>query len=905
MNIGRFSVLRTVTILLGLLCTAGQLSAQPAPPDEAKAAGKRSEDFPTATRFYFRDMDMVGDPDNDQPSTPKRLELTQDEIRGQNTWVMWCGGNERFWDWLAQHSYGILDFLKIVGSPSLEAATEKRRRRFEQMGLLNEPGCRPAKRADGYSGLFLEQPVEQADPNFHPPREDVYGRSSGVVGLRLFKNPAFDDAARKRWDVKRFFEDRSYSNDPNLIRPYRIGMSCAFCHVGPHPLRPPADPAEPLWENLSTVIGAQYFRTRAVIGTVLSSDNYFYHLLDSQPPGTIDTSLVASDSINNANTMNAIFELPERLHRAGVFLSGQGERQAFENALGTNGTKLGFNEPEEQSTEGLKLLSAFPGNPDPKENPRFVPRVLLDGADSIGAYGSLARVYLNIGTYSERWNQLHNPLIGFVPQKPFTISDCDQNSVYWQVTKERTPYLEKFFLKATPAMRLKDAPGGIDFLKKDADGKPAGVPWSPALAAGRRVFAQNCIACHSSKQPNFFGQVEAADLLNLLHKPDHPFYTRYRNWAAAAVEEKAFWTGNYLSTDRRVPVSLIGTNAGRALASNAIEGHVWEDFSSDDYKQLPAVGPIPIFNPYKPHRRDQAFNDSFMPPGGGRGYYRPASLVSVWATAPYLHNNSLGIFNKDPSVKGRMQAFEDGIRKLLVQARKDENDARPWDQLVAEAATKRYLGYQDRNLGWMQPDLNGANAARYEADHGLIWRTTEETTIQFPASQLSYLVSRFLNVPPDLIEQLPWIIPAVIILIGFAILFFGGGNRLLRLVSYAVFLAGILIAGWFVVALRGDIRFATIPADTPVDLIANLDPDKKDKTLTALKLATRTTKKLKSLDLNKESDRKKAKELCDKLGKVMLEASRCPDLVMDKGHYTAAALTPQEQQDLIDLLKTF
>jgi len=27
--------------------------------------------------------------------------------------------------------------------------------------------------------------------------------------------------------------------------------------------------------------------------------------------------------------------------------------------------------------------------------------------------------------------------------------------------------------------------------------------------------------------------------------------------------------------------------------------------------------------------------------------------------------------------------------------------------------------------------------------------------------------------------------------------------------------------------------------------------------------------------------------------------------VMDRGHYTAAALTPNEQQDLIDLIKTF
>ena len=98
-------------------------------------------------------------------------------------------------------------------------------------------------------------------------------------------------------------------------------MSCAFCHVGPHPLNPPADPEEPKWENLSSVIGDQYFRTRTIVGGLLSSDNFLSQLLDSQLPGTIDTSLVATDNINNANTMNAIFELPERLRRAGAFLA--------------------------------------------------------------------------------------------------------------------------------------------------------------------------------------------------------------------------------------------------------------------------------------------------------------------------------------------------------------------------------------------------------------------------------------------------------------------------------------------------------------------------------------------------------------------------------------------------------
>ena len=36
-------------------------------------------------------------------------------------------------------------------------------------------------------------------------------------------------------------------------------MSCAFCHVGPNPVKPPDNPDTPKWENLSSNVGAQYF----------------------------------------------------------------------------------------------------------------------------------------------------------------------------------------------------------------------------------------------------------------------------------------------------------------------------------------------------------------------------------------------------------------------------------------------------------------------------------------------------------------------------------------------------------------------------------------------------------------------------------------------------------------------
>jgi hypothetical protein len=67
-----------------------------------------------------------------------------------------------------------------------------------------------------------------------------------------------------------------------------------------------------------------------------------------------------------------------------------------------------------------------------------------------------------------------------------------------------------------------------------------------------------------------------------------------------------------------------------------------------------------LYNPVKPGEPI-----TFNLEGGGRGYYRTPTLVSVWATAPFFHNNGLGAYVKDPSVSGRMAAYEDAMEKLL------------------------------------------------------------------------------------------------------------------------------------------------------------------------------------------------------------------------------------------------
>ena len=517
------------------------------------------------------------------------------------------------------------------------------------------------------------------------PDPAVYGYPTGILGMRLFKNPEFfsNPAARRRWDSDRFYADQAYSSNPNTIKPYVVGVSCAICHVSFHPLNPPTNVSEPKWENISSTIGAQYLRIREVFGNTHRPGSYLYEVVDSQFPGTIDTSLVATDHINNANTMNAVFGLRWRATRA---LYNPMEKLSDESfgppgarypGLWDSNVRLG---KYDYPPDFARFRDEIEGNP------RRVPRVLVDGSDSVGTWIALARVYLNIGTHHQQWARTHNMILGYRDQAPFRLADLEANSVYWHATKIRVDSMTAYFLKATEPMLLEDAIVNNEDVEKfpataavkahakeNANYEFSGRPTDPALEQGRAVFARGCIACHSSKQPDFDGlevrdgdntivQARTLGLDDLwrLTRGDGQLPDDYRRWAELAVEQPEFWDENYLSTDQRIPVTITQTNSARAMATNAKQGHVWEDFASDTFQDLPSVGKIQYRDPFS------GATNEFEAPSGGPGYYRVPSLISAWATAPFLHNNALGDFNNDPSVKGRLEAFDDAIRKLLT-----------------------------------------------------------------------------------------------------------------------------------------------------------------------------------------------------------------------------------------------
>jgi cytochrome c5 len=452
----------------------------------------------------------------------------------------------------------------------------QRQERFKEIGVINDPSCTAATKPDDY-GLWLDKCDK--DPN-----------AVGIMGARKFPNPDFDPA---KWDVAQYYA--SGEGKAQIEPPYRVGISCGVCHIAYDPRKPPKDTENPKWENIASAIGNQYLLEGALFGGTIPDDDFRKQVLNYQPPGTSDTSRIATDHIDNPNAINAIFNLADRPRTLEVMNDGKTEA---------------------------------------------VPHVLKDGADSVGVALASERVYINIGSCGDYWLTLHDPLLGRKAQKPFDIETARKDCEFWSKTEARMPDAEAFLTTLTP-MYLADAPGGKAYLTQDQE----------VLTKGKKIFADTCATCHSSKKPPAEIAVD----------PE-----KAKQWYQESVLSSDFLDHNFLSDDQRKPVTEIGTNAARALATNAKQGNVWAQFSSKTYKELPSPGKLTLENPF-----DEDKPIDFEIPAGGTGYYRTPSLISIWSSAPFFHNNSLGKYNADPSVAGRMEAFNDAAEKLLSPEKRD------------------------------------------------------------------------------------------------------------------------------------------------------------------------------------------------------------------------------------------
>lgn len=443
----------------------------------------------TAAVLALASAACAGEATDDNSTTQA---LSPELKRGRDVWFNETFGGEKF-------------FTNIVSQPPFSlpialdlALTSPRATRFNEWGLLNDPDCTQGDATTGYLDRC-------ADPE-----------SAGVIGVR------------KKVVIT--------PTGPKVM----IGVSCASCHAGLDPTNPPVNPNAPQWENIHPTVGNQYINIARIFSAHLSPNDPRYQVFNSWAPGTVDTTAIESDHINNPGIITQFFQVPDRpffdLHDEGT--------------------------------------------------PIHVHRGGQGGEDDAGCEKAALRVYFNIGMCAAECMVGHLANGPGGTQTEIDDAECSAACPDYVRAKQEVVGMCAFMATAkTP--RLENAPGGAEAID------------TAVLDRGKKVFKMACAGCHSNGQPG---------------------------------------SHDVLSNDQVAPWYVVGTNRCRSMTTNWMEGEIWGQFSSDEYKARP---------------------------GGGPGFYRNVPLLGIWATAPFLHNNRLGGYNGDPSVAGRLAAYEDAMNQLL------------------------------------------------------------------------------------------------------------------------------------------------------------------------------------------------------------------------------------------------
>ncbi|SES97069.1 hypothetical protein SAMN05216412_102368 [Nitrosospira multiformis] len=633
--------------------------------------------------------------------------LTASEQAGREIWYKATAGNSRFYTYVFPQRLNVLvDWYRVLNAHEHED-------RFAAWGLINDPDCCmpgtagcPARTLEetygfewcpgdeellkyvGHGGYrdpacdHRDTPALKADPH-HGSQDQrqsacdlAFGTSTGAVGFRKFPNPRFDrsrwielNGSLASWEGYRLplpkktgtgSSEFSRLADGSIEPPFLIGITCASCHVAFDPLNPPKNPADPKWENIRGTIGNQYLRMSEILTSGMAGTTLEAQLFGQARPGTSDTSAIATDQVHNPGSTNAIIHTQVR--------------PTFDN---------------EQVMRWRKVAACEAANPtcwcEPGRDGKCwrrerdvatVHHLLKGGEDSIGALEAIQRVYINIGSCSEQcWANHLTDLRQLDPhrrnfgQTPFDIGQCRRDCASFRAIEDRLENIHDFLLsregEATDLARarelaLRDSNPNAVYTMADLEADLNKKFGENSVGRGREVFADKCARCHSSTPELVGGAFRSRDFR-----------------ARDATGMRADWLGS----DESVFASEVGTHRCRSLHSNHMMGHIWEEYGSETLRAQP-----PDPNIREPH-------------DGGRGYYRNISLLSVWAHAPFLHNNSvgpelcgkpanrmnnfyrspyvdadgqarpvdnaLGCWSYDPSVEGRFKLYMASMRDLL------------------------------------------------------------------------------------------------------------------------------------------------------------------------------------------------------------------------------------------------
>jgi hypothetical protein len=401
------------------------------------------------------------------------------------------------------------------------------------------------------------------------------------------------------------------------------------------------------------------------------------------------------------------------------------------------------------------------------------------------------------------------------------------------------------------------------------------------------VFAENCAACHSSKIPPVPANsgIDDGICAGGGNGPNYrACWDRYWEWtqtkefkdamtklvlARDAGGNDTFLQGNYLSSERRVPLDLMQTNACMPLATNGLAGDIWDNFTSSSYKSLPPVKEVTVNHPV---------SGAAMPLqslGNGRGYLRPASLTSLWSTAPFLSNNSVG--HDDYSHYPRRRAPGSSSSAGYGYESHERCPAASDDDPYLPCVANRMKVFNTSIRQMLNPETRRTDQLTQLPVPGYIYRTTAPSCLRKPSGFMPSWVRR-------LAGPLHWLAP-------------------------------------WAIDREGGIAVGPLPRNFPINTLTNtqLLPDNDQPGMlrhywkllkaapTLLDAFSRMGGTCSPEALADPGTQAKAEaavrdtELID----TLVGLSKCPDYIVNRGHYFGADLSAADKEALIAYLKHF
>jgi hypothetical protein len=311
------------------------------------------------------------------------------------------------------------------------------------------------------------------------------------------------------------------------------------------------------------------------------------------------------------------------------------------------------------------------------------------------------------------------------------------------------------------------------------------------------------------------------------------------------------------------------TNACTAIATNGLAGDIWDNFTSTSYKTLPQVKELTVYHPVSGAAMP------FRPLGNGRGYLRPPSLTSVWATAPLLSNNSLGSVEYEDHSRPTGAVAGDGSYRAGYGG--ERCPAGSEDDASMPCVANRLEQFDISIHQLLNPDTRRRDAVTQIPVPGYIYRTSAPSCLMVPPG----------FVPPplrSLSAPLHWLAP-------------------------------------WAVDRDGGIALGPLPKGFPVNALANtkLLPD-NDETGTfgdywrLLEAAPTLMSAFRAMGGTCSSEaladpgtevRAEAAVRDTHLIDTLVGLSKCPDYVVNRGHYFGADLSADDKEALIAYIMHF